>query len=483
MNKIGKIVLLGLALAFLMKEKSVNASNEFISSDELPGVTYKIKHDGKTWRLYFHVVKDKITGEPVYCIEPGVRVEESSYELVELANAMKVNLTEEKLKKVSAIAHFGLNDTDHTSMNYYIAAQSLIWETVVPSDWQIYLTDSLDGEKVNWYDKERYDILYSIKEYETLPSFHQQTFTYNQMDVLEITDKNDVLKEYNLQKNDLNIQKKDNKLLIKNKKDPETIVLERKENGPLPQLYYSENGQDIIRKGVLLPNQMQFQIKPYSLNFELVKTGEKNNIQKPLSGVTFSLFAKEDIKNKNGVLLYAKNSLIENLKTDDLGKIFKNNLPDGSYCLKEIDAPKEYKINDTPICFTLNEKNPVFKATKSNFLKRYSAKIKKVDAESGVPLPNIFFRIQDEFGNVVLETKTDEFGEILLEDLILGTYKITEIETIDGYELLKEPVFFTIEDENIEIKITNHKITNVPKTSENRVMIPKSILFRKEEEL
>ena len=67
----------------------------------------------------------------------------------------------------------------------------------------------------------------------------------------------------------------------------------------------------------------------------------------PLEGVTFGLYAEEDILNADDEVIVEKDSLIEAGKTDAEGKLaFQADLPHGLYYVKEIEHKPGYLPNE-----------------------------------------------------------------------------------------------------------------------------------------
>lgn len=475
MKTVLKYILCGLS-CFLLGQRLASANNIFELEQDPNWVTYKIEKENKIVKLYFMLVKDKETNELVYCLEPGVSLSEKEYEELNEWEYAKVHLSEEQKNKISQIAYFGYGYQDHHDLNYYYAAQLLIWEQIIPNNWQIYYTNSLGGEKVAWFLKERNEILKLIEEDNKLPTFANQTFEYNQNTEFFLEDTNNVLKNFQLkeEKSDIKIS---NNILKINLVNPQNIHFQKEYLGNPIKFYLREDGQNIMRKGRLPKKEFQITLNPYQLKLEVEKVNEENE---KIADVTFHLFAKEDIQYNNKII-YKKNELIKEIITREKQNIILNNLYTGSYCLKEISAPKEYEIQSEPICFYINKDNSYQKIIVKNKKKRQQLQIYKIDADTKVPLGNVAFQIFDEKNNCIFNGKTDKFGQITLENLIIGRYKIVEIETLDNYELKKEPIFIDLngEDNTIEITITNQKIENVPNTKENIKIQNPILYFRK----
>lgn len=108
----------------------------------------------------------------------------------------------------------------------------------------------------------------------------------------------------------------------------------------------------------------------------------------------------------------------------------------------------------------------------------YSLKIIKVDALTGdaLKIAGIKFNIYDADTNeFIMEVITDDNGEIIIDKLLSkGNYKIKEVnnQTIDGYEINDEEIFFEItgEEDLVTIEFPNNPVLGaikVLKTNED----------------
>ncbi|MDA1760499.1 SpaA isopeptide-forming pilin-related protein, partial [Bacillus cereus] len=84
----------------------------------------------------------------------------------------------------------------------------------------------------------------------------------------------------------------------------------------------------------------------------------------------------------------------------------------------------------------------------------------KVDTgDKNKKLAGAKFHIEDAKGKVVGELVTNEEGEAISKELLIGNYTLVEVEAPKGYELLKDKVAVKVEKEAVvEIKIGNKKL-------------------------
>lgn len=476
MKRILKYTLCGIGL-FLIGQKFVLASNTFELEQDPNWLTYKIEREDKTVRLYFMLVKDQETKELVYCLEPGVNLSSEQYAELSEWEYAKLNLTEAQKEFITKVAYYGYNYGNHQDINYYYTAQMMIWETIIPETWKIYYTDTLGGNEVDWFPNERREILELIEEDEKLPSFANQTFEWNKNSTLKLNDDNNVLTKFQIKEATADITPNNNELKITSFKEENITFQKTYEGNPL-KFYVREDGQNVMRKGSLISREFSIHLKPYKLKLELQKVDEENNL---IKGVEFILTAKEEIKIGENVI-FGKGKEIKRIITNDKQPIILEDLLDGEYCLQEISAPKDYEAQKNPVCFRLDKKTKTQTIKIENKKKKQKLIIQKQDAESLIPLSRVHFKIFDSQNNCLFDGLTNEQGEIILENLINGTYKIVEIETLENYQLEKEPIYVTLngEDNVKNITITNKKIEKVPNTEEHISKISRTpIYYRK----
>ena len=83
----------------------------------------------------------------------------------------------------------------------------------------------------------------------------------------------------------------------------------------------------------------------------------------------------------------------------------------------------------------------------------------KKEKDSEIRLKGVVFNLLDEKKAVLKENlETNENGEIVIEQLLPGKYYLTEIKTLDGYELFTDIIEVNLEfGKNIEIIVNNEK--------------------------
>ncbi|HHR2656620.1 TPA: SpaA isopeptide-forming pilin-related protein, partial [Listeria monocytogenes] len=170
-------------------------------------------------------------------------------------------------------------------------------------------------------------------------------------------------------------------------------------------------------------------------------------------GTTGSVtLTKEDAKTKATLagaefkLVDSKGTVLqENITTNASGQLSIADLKFDTYQLIETKAPTGYKLDTTPVEFTIGENNQAITVTKENTLNTGSVELTKLDAATKATLAGATFELQDKEGNTLqTDLKTDENGVLKVTDLVPGSYQFVETSAPTGYKLDNSPVSFEI---------------------------------------
>ena len=189
-----------------------------------------------------------------------------------------------------------------------------------------------------------------------------------------------------------------------------------------------------------------------------------------LADATIGLYAKNNIMDINGQIIFKKNELVSQGKTNNKGQITFDKLYLGDYYLQEIATPEPYELNKTKYNVSLksdNKKTVVeAKITINNYLKKGNVTITKVSSLTGNPLENAKIGIFNENDNLIYSAPTDSEGKIILNDLPIGSYYLKELEAPQGYDKSDEitPFNLTSNGEVIYIELPNDPIIAIPDT-------------------
>ncbi len=146
--------------------------------------------------------------------------------------------------------------------------------------------------------------------------------------------------------------------------------------------------------------------------------------------------------------------------TDLDGEITIFNLFVGKFKIVETNPATSYILNDEPIFFEIKENGDIVKANMTNEKITSKLIIHKVD-KNGNPIAGVKFGIFDLDNNLLDTIITDQNGlaEITKE---YGSYYYQEVETVVGFVLNNDKIYFDIKEHNkvIDSTIINEKITS-----------------------
>ncbi|PEC56478.1 TQXA domain-containing protein [Bacillus cereus] len=171
-------------------------------------------------------------------------------------------------------------------------------------------------------------------------------------------------------------------------------------------------------------------------SLKIKKVGENGEV---LAGAVFEVF------NSN-------NGSVGKITTGADGTAELNNLPIGTYTVKEIKAPTGYVLVDKPQ--TIEVKTGETGAVQIvNNKAKGNIEIKKL-SDSGKVLPNVEFTVFTEEGKEVKKAVTKENGIANVDGLTFGKYYFLETKTPNGYIGNKTKYPFEIKEHNKTLTFT-----------------------------
>lgn len=156
-------------------------------------------------------------------------------------------------------------------------------------------------------------------------------------------------------------------------------------------------------------------------------------------------------------IIDASGKIIDHVVTDANGKA-STTVNTGNYIVRETKTKQEYSIGvDKSVTVNWNE---TAELKIENEKKKGKIKIIKQDKDdNSVRLAGVKFKILNEEDECIEKLETDENGEALSKDLVIGDYYIKEVETKDSYVLNNEKIKASVKfNETNEITIENEKI-------------------------
>ncbi len=219
----------------------------------------------------------------------------------------------------------------------------------------------------------------------------------------------------------------------------------------------------------------------------------------PLAGAEFAVYASEDIytpdhqtdANGNRIVIYAKDTLVTTAVTDENGLAVVEDLPLGSYYVKETKAPAGFVLNNQvqAVTFSYKDQNtPVIERSVEfvNERQKVSISVEKQDAQNGNKVSGAAFGLYTKepitvngktivaADKLLQEATTDEQGLAIFHvDLPLGyLFYVKELKAPSGFVSSDEVLDFapTYQGQNIPV-IT---LTAVKKNEPTKVSVTKS---------
>ncbi|MBE6159962.1 MAG: hypothetical protein E7157_02820 [Lactobacillales bacterium] len=454
----------------------VNAEN-FYEDNYVTGVfaTYQKNDFIKAQQMRF--IRRYGDNIAAYCLTPEETIYEDEKYTARFSNqSIYLNISKEKYKRISEIAYFGYNYKNHTDIKWYAITQVMLWKEMEPNS-DVFYTDKIKGNKIERFTLEEQEIENLIKNYNLLPNISDLDLTVNKE--YQINDSNNILNEYEIEKNNLLDIKINNNKLVINPKEKGTfkIKLIRKDgthsHTTIP--YTASKGQDILVRGSI--------DRPYK-EITINVTGGDLEIKK-IDSETLSTESRGEasIVGANYKLYDDDNNLVDTLVINNEGIATINDLEYGNYTLKESLAPTGYKIDPTTYQINIDSNNESLEL-KEEIIKGKLIINKYLKDKKLSPEANISFKIFDSNNNLVDEITTNNLGQVSIE-LIYGKYKVVQQNTTKGYKKVEdfyitidstEDKIIDLEDEIIikNIKEENKIDDNKPNNTDSNEIVDKN---------
>lgn len=451
------IVFLITITILLMSSIQVNASSSFYEGEYIDGI-YMNKQKANSSTIYYQKARFfRQTGSNrfAYCVDPFVFFQEgSTYNEVITPS----NLTENQKEEISLIAYFGYGYQNHTDQKWYAITQMMIWKTADPSG-NFYFTQGLNGTKIEPYNNEINEIYTLINKYKKETSINNKTYTIVEGEEFVAEDTNQVLSNYSNSNQNFTIE--GNKIIGKNLLEGEYLINLTKEEKAhkAPLIFYqSNNSQALMQTGDLKDKKESLKVKVLKTKIELKKIDKDTKSTTP-SGegiLTETIYSLLDSNQKEIKTI--------NINNNNIGII--ENIPLGTYYIKEKKAGKGYQIDTTQYKVELTEKEYKINLTLENEIIKKKIIIYKTYGENNkIPEANITFSIYNNKNKKIGSITTDKDGkaEIILP---YGNYQLIQENTTDGYAKVTDITINVNDQENQIINLVDYKI-KVPNTKIN----------------
>ena len=456
-----------------------------------------------------------LDGNAAYCMNFGLRADGG--QLMNSYDNPSTEMSSEQQKLLSYCLYYGYGTNEaaaptNDQSDEYIATQSMVW--IIMAD--IFGTDDADSaakklcntapnpeSSYEYYERLRDNIYNSYNA--ILPSFASKrpsgADTYelkwnevNQRFEIKLTDTNEVLSDFDFDIEGYSIDKSDNTITISSK-DVNTTATTGKftsNSGRVDTtsscvywLTEKDGYQEFVsEKPTADPVRAYIKVKTENIGYgELTKTDESSGVK--LSGAVYGIYADSGCNN-----------LVQTMTTDGNGYAKSAALVAGTYYVKEITAPKGYvlsgKVHTLTVkagqttgisatdkeqlgAITIYKEGEVLSSWNgSNFTyekKKLPGATFKVTA--GADIYKADGTKVYNAGDVVAESlTTGTDGQVVLSDLHLGTYVVTEIKSIDGYTINTTPQTVAVEykDQTVTVQYESTTIENTRQKAEVSVV-------------
>ena len=175
-------------------------------------------------------------------------------------------------------------------------------------------------------------------------------------------------------------------------------------------------------------------------------------VNTPGEGFVFGLYSAEDIRVGDVVLM--ADTLVATGVTDAHGDLaFAGQFPHGEYLIRELAAPKRWKLSEKTYPVSLKPENAVANIIRAelpeaihNELVYGTITLSKTDITGRETLPGALIEVRDEHRNVVYRAYTDEHGEIPDIPVTPGRYTFRELLAPEGYALSEAVMTFEVDE-------------------------------------
>ncbi len=412
----------------------VFASDETYHSMDYNGILIKSNYDNY---IYYCI-------EPEYSLPTYSSSSNGTHTIIDGKSVIisKSRLTSATYDKVNLLAYYGYgyksSSVDHTAKKWYGITQVLIWRVLRPDINYVFKNSRHGSLNSNLYKNEINELDNLVNNHYKFPEFDKNNFILKEGDTITLTDKNNVINTYDIEKSlNANYEIKGNTLTIKALKDGKINAnFIKTKVGNEFRLFKNLSTQDLIMRGNVIVNNftLDYKIETGKLTINKVDS-ETNLFNEKLIGSKFNLYD-------------SNNNLLEEINISSSSIAMLMNY--GRYYLKEITPSEGYNLNETIYEIVLDDENkninlviPNSKIKGELILEKY----KGGADENFVLEANASFEIRDKNNNLIDTIKTDNLGQAKIT-LEYGNYKIIQIKGATGYNFV----------EDFEISITEEKV-------------------------
>lgn len=414
--------------------ETFNDKSQWISGD------YILKVKGSTRKYQqMTVITRNSDGSFVYCIEPGTPVSDGAvYPGQDFDQSYVGQMTQEQWRRITLLAYYGYGYGNHTDIHWYTVTQYLIWQTV-PHGYDIYFTDSLNGNRITKYTDEINELNRLVEEHNIRPNITSDTIDMVIGDTVELTDSNNVLNKFEVIDTDnvsASISGNTLKITANDVGDGSIIISKRDKNYSHPAIiYYHPSSQDLMMRGAYDPIDVNLKIEIVGGKVSVKKVDMDTGLgiaqgDATLDGAVYGIY---DLGGNRVGEVISKGG--EYVTSDYLPSL-------GTFYLKEEKSSTGYELNETKYFFNITKEDLYPEVDVTEKVIERDLKIFKVYAsdETGFLTgePNVTFDIYlKSSGEKVTSITTDENG-YATATLPYGIYTVRQVTTTEDHEMVED---------------------------------------------
>lgn len=414
--------------------ETFNDKSQWISGD------YILKVKGSTRKYQqMTVITRNSDGSFVYCIEPGTPVSDGAvYPGQDFDQSYVGQMTQEQWRRITLLAYYGYGYGNHTDIHWYTVTQYLIWQTV-PHGYDIYFTDTLNGNRITKYTNEINELNRLVEEHNIRPNLSSDTIDMVIGDTVELTDSNNVLNKFEVVDTDnvsASISGNTLSITANDVGDGSVTISKRDKNYSHPAIiYYHPTSQDLMMRGAYDPIDVNLKIEVVGGKVSVKKVDMDTGLgiaqgDATLDGAVYGIYDLEG--NRVGEVISKGGEYVTSDYLPSLGTFF----------LKEEKSSTGYELNETKYFFNITKDDLYPEVDVTEKVIERDLKIFKVYAsdETGFLTgePNVTFDIYlKSTGEKVTSITTDENG-YATATLPYGTYTVRQVSSTEDHEMVED---------------------------------------------
>ena len=414
--------------------ETFNDKSQWINGD------YILKVKGSTRKYQqMTVITRNSDGSFVYCIEPGTPVSDGTvYPGQDFDQSYVGQMTQEQWRRITLLAYYGYGYGNHTDIHWYTVTQYLIWQTV-PHGYDIYFTDTLNGNRITKYTNEINELNRLVEEHNISPNITNDTIDMVIGDTVELTDSNNVLNKFEVVDTDnvsASISGNTLSITANDVGDGSVTISKRDKNYSHPAIiYYHPTSQDLMMRGAYDPIDVNLKIEIVGGKVSVKKVDMDTGLgiaqgDATLDGAVYGIYDLEG--NRVGEVISKGGEYVTSDYLPSLGTFF----------LKEEKSSTGYELNETKYFFNITKDDLYPEVDVTEKVIERDLKIFKVYAsdETGFLTgePNVTFDIYlKSTGEKVTSITTDENG-YATATLPYGTYTVRQVSSTEDHEMVED---------------------------------------------